>query len=226
MHSDVAGQRALECAEHGRKGRPAVWPTRRRRARRRRTGGGLWRCLGPERQLSPTLRTAGTGNAVYPTTQAALNGVTDAVFYIESEVKDMKLAGPLGVDMMACSSEICPALLESRFGGRSKANIVANLEGLRRLLEGCGPRPFRSWLRRPVDGAGARRLGGHVANARGGGPSRAGGISRTRPRRGAGGDKPSVQALYDAVKAVTDLLKTDFATLSGHRTARRHRDGQ
>lgn len=160
-----------------------------------------------------TLRTAGSGNAVYATTQAAINSITNAAFYIESEVKDMKLAGPLGVDMMACASDICPALLESKFARRSKANIAANLEGLRRLLEGCGPSHaglgFDDLLTALGAGALTEALRARAVTAQ----AALANIGEPDLDVALVADKPSVRALYDAVKAVTDLLKTEFATV-------------
>lgn len=160
-----------------------------------------------------TLRTAGAGNVTYPTTQAALNSITNAVFYIESEVKDIKLAGPLGLDMVACASDVCPALLESRFARRSKANIVANLEGLRRLLEGCGPNygglGFDDLLVNVGAGTLAEALRSRVAAAQ----AAVVGVAEPDLDVALLTSRPSVRAVYDAIKAITDLLKTEFATV-------------
>jgi predicted lipoprotein len=83
-----------------------------------------------------TLETAGPGNAVFPSVQMALNSVSDSLFYLDREMKDMKLARPLG--LRECAAESCPELLESAFAGRSKANLRFNLVGIRRMAEGCG----------------------------------------------------------------------------------------
>jgi uncharacterized protein len=76
---------------------------------------------------------AEAGNDVYPSPQEALNAVSDALFYLDTETKDMKLAQPLGD--MDCGAETC--LTESRFSGWSKRNIRNNLLGFRRLFSGC-----------------------------------------------------------------------------------------
>jgi hypothetical protein len=139
--------------------------------------------------------------------------VTDAVFYIESEVKDMKLAWPVGVDMMACPSGTCVALLESRFAGRSKANIAANLHGLRLLLEGCQSDytglGFDDLLTALGSGALAETLRTRAISAQ----AAVTNIEEADLDQALLADHASVKALYDAVKAVTDLLKIDFATL-------------
>ena len=48
----------------------------------------------------------GADDAAYPTTQEALNAVSDALFYLDKETKDMKLAIPAG--LKDCTSETCP----------------------------------------------------------------------------------------------------------------------
>ena len=160
-----------------------------------------------------TMRTAGTGNPVYPSTQDALNAVSNAIFYIETEVKDMKLAKPLGLDMMACPNEICPELRESLFAGRSKANLVANADGLRRLVAGCGPDysglAFDDLLTAVGDGTQAEALRTRAAAIR---PT-IDAIEEADLDQALIQDKPSVRAVYDAMKGVTDIIKVDFATV-------------
>src|SRR5690606_12725753 len=61
--------------------------------------------------FSAELAGAGSDGNAYATVQDALNAVSDALFYLDTETKDMKLAEPLGV--MDCGNEVC--LTESRF---------------------------------------------------------------------------------------------------------------
>ncbi len=69
---------------------------------------------------------AGRDSATYPTAQAALNALTDALFYIEEETKDMKLAKLLGLSE-DCPELSCPDALESPFAEHGLANVDANL---------------------------------------------------------------------------------------------------
>lgn len=160
-----------------------------------------------------TLRTAGPGNAVYPTTQDALNSVTNAIFYVESEVKDMKLAGPLGVDMLACPSDVCPRLLESKFGHRSKANLSRNLDGLRRLLEGCGREHSGLGFDDLLGALGAGALADALRMRAQAAEAALAAIEEADLDQALMADQASVRAVYDAVKSITDLLKTEFATV-------------
>jgi uncharacterized protein len=114
-----------------------------------------------------TLATAGAGNPVFPTTQVALNSLSDALFYVEREVKDQKLARPLG--LRDCAADTCPDLLESLPAHRG------------RLRTGL----FRAGLRRRA-GGGGRGGGGHAdAPGNPGGGGRGGGGGRAGPAPGA-----------------------------------------
>lgn len=158
-----------------------------------------------------TLETAGAGNAVYPSSQAGLNAVSDALFYLESETKDMKLARPLG--LRECESTSCPELLESQYGGRSKENVRANLVGFRRLAEGCGPGysgvGLDDLLEKVGAGAVAERLRTQVAAAQAAVDT----VEEADLREALAQDPASVRGLYDALKGVTDVLKIDVATV-------------
>ncbi|MEL6180513.1 MAG: imelysin family protein [Myxococcota bacterium] len=78
---------------------------------------------------------AGNTSATYPTTQEALNALSDAMFYLEKETKDMKLAVPTGLSD-SCNEDLCLDDLESPFALHSKENILANLHAFRLLLVG------------------------------------------------------------------------------------------
>ena len=79
---------------------------------------------------------AGSGSEVYSSTQEALNALTSALFYLEKETKDMKLAQPAG--LKDCDAMTCPAALESPWSGTSRDNILANLAGFELVFTG-GP---------------------------------------------------------------------------------------
>lgn len=158
-----------------------------------------------------TLATAGPGNAVYPTTKVAFNAVGHALFYVERDVKDIKLAQPLG--LRECMAETCPELLESQFAGRSKANVRANLAGFRRLIEGCGPDfsgvGFDDLLQALNAGTVATTMHDRILAA----GAALDAIEEPDLRPALAADKPSVRALYDALKGITDLVKTQFRTV-------------
>ncbi|WP_044185788.1 imelysin family protein [Hyalangium minutum] len=158
-----------------------------------------------------TLASPGTGNAIYPSVQMALNSVSDGLFYLDSEMKDRKLARPLG--LRECDSESCPELLESIYAGRSKANLRNNLVGFRRIVEGCGEgfsgRGFDDLLEAVGSDSLAQALRSRLVAA----DAALNAIEEQDLAQALVQDKASVRALYDSLKGVTDLLKTDFVTV-------------
>jgi len=147
----------------------------------------------------------------YPLDRDALNAISDAMFYIEREVKDLKLARPLGVSP-DCTAARCPELVESPWAAATNAHLAANLVGFRRLLEGCGDDGagpgFDDWLRSVGAGATADRMITALAGAR------AALAALDQPLQTAMTTSPEkADALYVAVKGITDVLKTDFVTV-------------
>ncbi|NRD52947.1 imelysin family protein [Corallococcus exiguus] len=157
-----------------------------------------------------TLATAGSGNAVFPSTQVALNAMSDALFYVEREGKDQKLARPLA--LRDCSSSICPELLESQFAGRSKQNLRQNLVGFRRLMDGCGPDFTGTGFDDVLAAVGAEgvatRMRQEVVEA----DAALVAVEEADLAQALVQDKPSVMTVYNDFKGITDTLKTDFIT--------------
>lgn len=155
------------------------------------------------------LQTAGTGSSLFKSTQAALNAISDAVLYLDNEMKDMKLARPLG--LRDCAKPSCPELCESRFAGQSKANLLANLDGVRRLLEGCGAAQlgFDDLLEAVGAGAVASSLRVRLAAA----VAALQEISEPDLKQAVVQNPASVRAVHSALKQITDLLKTEFLTV-------------
>ena len=77
---------------------------------------------------------AGDGSVIYPSTQEALNALSDAMFYLEKETKDMKLARPAGI--AECASAICPEARESRYADYSKDEILENINAFEQVFTG------------------------------------------------------------------------------------------
>ena len=151
----------------------------------------------------------GSGS-VYPSEHAALNAVWHGLFYVEKEVKDFKLGIPLGV--YECASGLCPEALESRFANVSTANIRLNYLGFRRLFQGCGGNytglGFDDWL----DAIGANELRGRMLTALDGAQAA---IDALDPPLEVSitAHTEKVWAVYNALKQLTDLLKTEFVSV-------------
>lgn len=88
------------------------------------------------------LATAGTSGSTLTNAHAAVNQVSDALFYVDKMVKDMKLAEAAGIAINACESVQMPCLreVELRFADRSTFAIRANLSALREAFTGTTAR--------------------------------------------------------------------------------------
>lgn len=76
----------------------------------------------------------GQGTGVYGNAQQALNAISDAMFYLEKETKDMKAAIPAGI--AGCPEETCLDQVESLYAQQSLEAIVANIEAFAMLYYG------------------------------------------------------------------------------------------
>jgi predicted lipoprotein len=153
---------------------------------------------------------AGRGSRVYPAARDALNAVSDALLYVETDVKDMKLAAPLGLSN--CGAPTCPQLVESPFAGRSKVNVRQNLLGMRQLMSGCADGEGLGFDDLLVD-IGQTSLSAALAQAIDGSIMALEAIEEPSLELALVSDVDSVRALHTAVKSITDLLKTEFITV-------------
>jgi predicted lipoprotein len=154
---------------------------------------------------------AGTGSTVYSDVQQALNAVNEGLFYLDTQLKDAKLGVPLGLNETACATRPCPDAVESRYAAASVAHLRANLRGFRALFEGCrgggAGVGFDDWLRAKGNADLAERMLAALANA-----DAALAAIELALEQALVANIDQVQAAYDAVKGVTDLLKTEFVT--------------
>lgn len=157
------------------------------------------------------LTSAGDGSRTFTQDRIAINAVSDALFYVEWATKDLKLGRPAGVTQ--CDAATCPAEVESPFAGRSLQHVRDNLVGLRMIFTGCGEDAkglgFDDFLVAvgqadvaatidrdivaaiaAIDALGDRDLAVAVTS-----------------------DLPAVLAAHQALKQVTNVLRTDFVTL-------------
>lgn len=153
---------------------------------------------------------AGESGSIYPTAQSALNAVFWGLFYLDKSTKDMKLAVPAAISDL-CPDTSCPNNLESRWGGRSGAHIAANLDAFEALFRGA---------RNGVDGigfddllrsAGAATLANDLQSAIDAAQATAASLPPVTPGN-LDSELGSWIAMHRDVKAITDLLKVDFAS--------------
>lgn len=159
------------------------------------------------------LTSAGTGESkTYASAQAALNAISNGMFYVEVEVKDLKLGVPLGLSP-DCLATSCPEALESRYAQISSRNISQNLLGFSRLFQGCGKSGvtslgFDDWLRSVAADDLAMRMQSALDGAKQAVAELPEPLESLLPK-----DPARVRAVYDRLKVLTDLLKSEFVTV-------------
>ena len=158
-----------------------------------------------------TLASAGPGQ-VYASQQMAFNAVSSAFFYIDDFVKNMKLGKPAGFNP-GCAAPPCVADVESPWAHRSKEHLKNNLVGFDRLLRGCGvDGAGLGWddlLTAVGDGALAKKLTDAL------GVSRAllDALKEPTLEDDLVKDAAGVKALYDSLRVIVVLLKTEFISV-------------
>jgi predicted lipoprotein len=156
------------------------------------------------------LVSAGSGSKLFASSQAGLNAITNAFFYLDKAVKDGKLAVPTGMSTTGCGEDVCPNAVESRYARRSLAHLEANLLGFERLFAGCGGTAtlgFDDWLIAAKAPDVAADLLAATADAR----AAAAAITPSFEDVLAS-DPEQLRALHAKIKVITDLLKADFVT--------------
>ena len=84
--------------------------------------------------FSVDISMAGQEGSSFESELAGVNAVFDALFYLETQVKDKKLGWPLGLS--DCGADDCATKIETPIAGGSHLWIAANLEGFRSLYTG------------------------------------------------------------------------------------------
>lgn len=152
---------------------------------------------------------AGERSEVYPTRQAALNALSDALFYIEKETRDMKLARPAG--LMDCDADTCPDALEAPRAGLSRDYILANLRGFQQIYLGGTPDAHGVGFDDLLRALGADELAADMEAALN---DTIAAIEALPPLESALSDDPeAVRAAFTPFQRLTTLLKTDFVTV-------------
>lgn len=146
------------------------------------------------------------GNDVYANQTAALNALYDALFYLETSVKDRKLGWSLGYN--DCGQDDCSSYVESPFAGKSTVWVAQNLTTFRALFMGVDGAGFYDLLIDFGETALADSMVASLDDADAAALTLGNTLPTTKSDDAAEGD-----ALYQAVKQVTDLLKGDVATI-------------
>ena len=165
---------------------------------------------GAEDSFRDKFALAGRDKRVYGTAQEALNALSDAMFYLEKETKDMKLALPAGVIPCTVQAD-CVESRESRYANRSKNHIITNLKAFRRVFLGGAAASdigLDDLLEAMGQGELARRLDEEMAAAIGAMESLPGTLAEAVSNA-----PDEVVAAYDTVRIPVQTFRTEVLSL-------------
>ncbi|MCF6435071.1 imelysin family protein [Pseudoalteromonas sp. MMG022] len=162
-----------------------------------------------EQGYSQVLKNAGEPGNKFTTQTKAINEISDALFYMTEELKDYKLATPLGLFANSCGLEACPQEVESVYAKHSIENIKANIEVFEKLFLGGSSESnstgFDDFLDEQQASDTKQTMLQGIANAKAAANALEGNLQSALTN-----DKASVTNTHTQVKSVTDQLKNDF----------------
>lgn len=154
------------------------------------------------------IETAGLGSTIFPTQQVAFSVIAEGVFYLDTDVKDLRLGRPLGI--VNCPSGSCPEALESQWADRGREHLRNNLRGARLILEGCAAGNNQGFDDR-LEAAGAGALATEMRADLNAAEAAINAIPGTSLRQAFASDPASLRRVHAAIKELTDFLKGEFS---------------
>ncbi len=160
------------------------------------------------------LQRAGESGSIYGSAQEAIDQLFAAMFYVEREVKDLKLAAPLGVSGACTSSTTCPDLVEAPHADLALDAVRANVAAFEALFLGQleGDSEERVGFDDFLATLGADALRGQmvtdIAEAR----AALDGVS-VPMTEALSGSTAQVLSGYEALRDVTTALKSQFVSV-------------
>ena len=138
--------------------------------------------------------------------QGIFVGPADALFYLETSVNDRKLGWALGYN--DCGQDDCSDYIESPFAEKSTVWVAQNLTTFRALFMGVEGAGFYDLLTTFDEAALADDMVTALDTVDTAASLLSDALPTTQSENAEDGD-----ALYEAVKQITDLLKGDIATV-------------
>lgn len=146
-----------------------------------------------------------SSSSMFGSTQEALNTLSNALFYVELDVKDQKIATPAGI--LNCSTATCPETREFVWTDENFTAIAANLDGFELAFTGGAGRGFDDLLTEIGQQELSEQILARVAEAR------EAALNATPMTTALASNPDEVADVHVKVKAITDLLKTQFVSV-------------
>jgi len=168
---------------------------------------GAWDASGED--FAGQLIGAGDADSIFDSAAVALDEVFRALYYVELQVKDRKLAPPAGLHP-DCLASTCPQLQESRWADASKDHLLANLIAAQQAFLGgtTAGVGFDDFLHAVGASDLAVEMTTDLANAIAAVEAIPGTLTEALAD-----DPTAVRDAYIAVKEFTDDLKSRFVTV-------------
>lgn len=151
------------------------------------------------------LTNAGTDESSIESERAAVNLLSDAMFYLDSITKDAKIATPLGLVANSCGAQACPEEVESPYANYSLENITENLKGFEQFFTGGEGIGFTDYLTHVGDTDTAETMSAAITEAKAQLALYEASLAQTLVA-----SEAQVEQTHQNVKAITDELKTSF----------------
>jgi uncharacterized protein len=156
------------------------------------------------------LKRAADGSTTFPTLKLAFDTIAAGLFYADTDLKDRKLAVPLG--LKECPLGSCTMAPESEWAGKGKAHLRGNLVGMRLLLEGGTAPASTLGFDDQLEAAGAAPLATQVRADLAAALAAVDALPDAPLADTVIGQPQALQTVYDRVKDLTDFLKMEFTT--------------
>jgi len=156
--------------------------------------------------FSNELASAGKGSRHFGSPVLAINAIVDALFYLESDLKDQKLGRPLG---KTCSGATCKTQVESVYAKLDVPYVRANLDAFSAIFFGCGEGGAGLALDDLLEGLGAKSVAADMRAAASTARAAAEAITVPSMEDAVAREPERVAALHEAVRRMTDVLKVE-----------------
>ena len=155
---------------------------------------------------------SGAPNATFASQQMAFNTVSDAMFYLDDQMKNMKVGKPAGL-VPECTTPPCLDAVESPFAKLSKQHMRANLDAYEMLLKGCGPGMTGLGFDDLLAAIGAQavtdKIAGSITAIRGALDA----LTEPTFEEDIQKNPAGVKALFEALRGNASVMKADFVTV-------------
>jgi uncharacterized iron-regulated protein len=164
-----------------------------------------------------TLATAGH-NDTYKTMQMGFNAVSNAAFYFDTDVKNMKVGLPAGLTLDAtnapeCATPPCLDKVESPWAHRSKEHVKNNLVGFEMIMRGCGANGDGLGFDDLLVAVGGEATAKRLADATAATKAALDELKEPTFEEDLQKNPAGVKKLFDALRAVAVLMKSEFVTV-------------